>query len=319
MPNRKSLLNGQSVSVYAALLFSMLAMSISAPMNKLAMGAGMPPAVINFWRLGTASLCTLPIVLFTARGRQDMKLLFSSPRDMGLMAASGFFLAAHFYTWVVSLSITSTFGSVVLVSAHPVFTLLGDRIFFGQRYTKGALLGAGISLLGIVLVGGNSILRHEGTISGDLLALLGALMFSCYMLVGREMRSRYSINTYTTGVYGMSAVLLAAVIGISGLSFAPYKLTAFACVGVVIVVSTFLGHTIVNWSLGHLPPSTVSIMLLAGPLCSGVWSYLLLGDRPSVFLLCGGVVTVLGMGWYLAAQVRTARRKSRETALSSES
>jgi drug/metabolite transporter (DMT)-like permease len=303
----------EQVPVYVALLLSMLAMSVSAPLNKLAMAQGMPPAVINFWRLGTASLCTLPLVLFTVRGRQDVKLLANTPKDMLLMAASAVFLSMHFYTWVLSMTITSTFGSVVLVSAHPVFTLLGDRVFFGQRYTKASLAGAGISLLGIVLVGGNSLLRHEGKITGDLLALLGALMFSGYMLVGRELRSRYAINTYTTGVYGVSAIILALITVVSGLKFAPYPLPAFAFVGCIIVASTFLGHTVVNWTLGHLAPSTVSIVLLVGPIMTGIWSYLLLGDIPSVFLIMGGLVTVLGMAWYLVAQVQAARSRGKQS------
>lgn len=303
---------GDKVPVYAAVLISMLAMSISAPLNKLAMADGMPPAVINFWRLGTASLCTLPLVIFTAGGQRDLRQLFQTPKDLLLMAASGLFLSMHFYTWVLSLTMTSTFGSVVLVSAHPVFTLVGDRVFFGQRYSKAGLAGAGLSLLGIVLVGGNSILRHEGNISGDLLALTGALMFSGYMLVGRELRSRYAINTYTTGVYGVSAAILAALSLATGLRFAPYPLQAFGYVGCIVVASTFLGHSVVNWSLGHLPPSTVSIMLLVSPLFTGVWSYILIGDIPSLYLLCGGLVTVLGMAWYLAAQVQEARRRAAE-------
>lgn len=298
----------KDIPIYVALILSMAVMSISAPLNKLAMALGMPPAVINFWRLGTASLCTLPFVLFTTRGRADIRLLLSSRRDMLLMAVSGIFLAMHFYTWVLSLSITSLFGSVVLSSAHTAFTMAGDRVFFGQRYSKSGMLGAAVSLLGIVVVGLNSILRHEGNILGDLLSLLGAVMFSGYMLCGRELRARYAINTYTTGVYGMSAAVLAAVSVASGLRFAPYPPMAFAYVGCIVVASTFLGHTIVNWSLGHLPPSTVSILLLASPMMAGMWSFALLGDRPSGFLIAGGLITVLGMAWYIFAQVQAAKR-----------
>ena len=67
---------------------------------------------------------------------------------MLLLLASGVFLALHFYVWVQSLRFTSTFGSVVLVCAHPVFTLVGDRVFFGQRYTKESLVGVAISFAG---------------------------------------------------------------------------------------------------------------------------------------------------------------------------
>lgn len=302
----------ERMPVYAALVLSMLVMSISAPMNKMVMAQGMPPAVINFWRLGTASLCTLPLVLFTARGRRDIRLLAASPRDILLMAASGFFLAMHFYAWVLSLALTSLFGSVVLTSAHTVFTMAGDRVFFGQRYSKAGLGGAAVSLLGIVLVGGNSVLRHEGSLAGDGLALLGAVMLSGYMLVGRELRSRYAINTYTTGVYGVSAVILALISILSGLKFAPYPAQTFAYVGCIVLASTFLGHSVVNWSLGHLPPSTVSILLLMTPMMAGMWSFLLLGDTPSGFLMAGGAVTVLGTAWYMAAQVREAKKKAVE-------
>lgn len=303
-------LDTNKLPVYLALGFSIVMMAISAPMNKLAMAGGMPAAVVNFWRLATASLCTLPLVLFSRRGRQELKQLFATRRDMLLLLASGVFLALHFYVWVQSLRFTSTFGSVVLVCAHPVFTLVGDRVFFGQRYTKESLVGVAISFAGILLVGANSILRHEGNVVGDLMALLGALLFSAYMLVGRAMRARYSVNTYTTGVYGISAVLLAGFILVSGQPFAPYAPKVFLDVAVIIVCSTFFGHSIVNWSLGHIPTSTSSILLLGQPLFSGLWAFWLLGDRPSVFLLAGGLVTMAGMLWYMLEQTRRARQNA---------
>ena len=311
----KRFASGSKLPVYIILLLSVLSMSTSAPINKLAMAQGMAPAVINFWRLGVAALCTLPFVLFSQRGRQDLKLLFTTPKDMLLLLCSGVVLAVHFYVWVMSLGVTSVFGSIVLVSAHPVFTLLGDRIFFKQRFSRGALAGAAVSFLGIVLVGANSLLRHEGNIIGDLLALLGALLFAVYMLFGRALRARYSVNTYTTGVYGVSAIILAVISVASGLSFTNYPPLAFGFVACIIVASTFLGHTIVNWSLGHIPTSTASILLLISPISSGVWSYVFLGDVPSVYLLLGGLVTVLGLVWYMMSQNRALRRATESASL----
>ncbi len=301
--------------VYLALGFSILMMGVSAPMNKIIMAGGMPAAVINFWRLSTAALCTLPFVVFSARGRLELRQLVSSRKDMLLLAASGVFLALHFYVWVQSLKFTSTFGSMVLVCAHPVFTLIGDRFLFGVRYSRRSLMGVSVCFLGILLVGANSLLRQEGNITGDLLALLGALLFSGYMLVGREMRSRYTVNTYTTGVYGISAVLLAVFILLSGWSFAPYEPKLFFDVGVIVVCSTFFGHTIVNWSLGHIPTSTASIMMLVQPLITGTWAFFLLGDRPSIFLLMGGLVTMAGMLWYMLEQTRQSRRRAMESGI----
>jgi len=95
-------------------------------------------------------------------------------KQICLMLASGLCLALHFFCWISSLSIISTFASTVIVCTQPVFVMAGAYLFFREKPSPRALPGVALCVAGTVIIalaGG----MDSGTIWGSLLALLGAL------------------------------------------------------------------------------------------------------------------------------------------------
>ena len=56
-----------------------------------------------------------------------------------------------------------------------------------------------------------------------------------------------------------------------------------------------LGHTVLNWALGHLESSVVSVSLLGEPIGATVLAAVLLGELPTRFTVIGGVVVLAGI------------------------
>src|SRR5687768_10544529 len=89
------------------------AVSTSAP---LIAGADAPTLAIAFWR----NALSLPVLALWLAVRRDERAGWRdrSARDRRLSLLSGLFLAAHFATWIPSLSFTSVASSVALVATQ---------------------------------------------------------------------------------------------------------------------------------------------------------------------------------------------------------
>ena len=87
-----------------------LGVSTSAPLIK---AAAAPTLAIAFWRNAMASGVVLPYA--AARHRAELRDL--NGREWRLSVLAGAFLAAHFATWIPSLSFTSVASSVALGAA----------------------------------------------------------------------------------------------------------------------------------------------------------------------------------------------------------
>jgi len=71
-----------------------------------------------------------------------------------LLLASGFSLAVGFITFFAGLERIGSVRASILMNAEPVFTIIIAAILLGERLSLGQLAGAGLVVIGIVLITG---------------------------------------------------------------------------------------------------------------------------------------------------------------------
>jgi drug/metabolite transporter (DMT)-like permease len=135
---------------------------------------------------------------------------------------------------------------------------------------------------------------------GDLLALAGAMMAAGYIIIGRRLRVNITLLGYTFLVYGMAAVVLAAIMFGSGLSPFGYPSKVYVWFVLLALIPQLLGHSSFNWALRYLSAAYVSTMLLGEPIGSTVLAYFLLQETPGVLKIFGAIL-ILG-GIYVVAR-----------------
>ncbi len=128
-----------------ALLFAVCCISFAGPLIKVALLFAMPPVAVAFYRLFfSTALLSAPNA--KQKGFASFKNL--TDKDKCLLAVSGVCLALHFFCWISSLTIISTFASTVIVCTQPVFVMLGAFVFFRETPAVRALPGVGLCILG---------------------------------------------------------------------------------------------------------------------------------------------------------------------------
>ncbi len=246
-----------------------------------------PAIMIAAYRLGVASLILL--VFSRIRG-----VSFRIPRkDLLLSIAGGVFLGLHFIFWITSLKYTSVASSVVLVTTNPIFVGIFSYFILKERQHREIIIGTILCLIGsVVIAAGDSgihslILLDEKALVGDVLALVGAVMASAYLLTGSRVRERLDILTYITIVYTTSAIFLAGVSLLMGISFTGYRSSSYMYMILLAVIPQLVGHTSINWALKHLRAGMIAISILGEAIGATILAYLFFGETVSTPQIAG--------------------------------
>ena len=242
------------VRVYLVLLAGLLAVSLGAIFARLAQDAGIPSLTIAAGRLTISALLLTPFAL----GRYHGLLRGLGGRDVVLAASAGLFLAVHFATWISSLEYTSVLISVVFVSTGPLWVALLEVVFLRARLNRLTMLGLSVAFaggLGIALAGTGGADAPNPTL-GAALALIGAVAFACYLVIGRSLRRKLPLLPYIWLVYSAAAVFLVALVLITQTPVTGFPAEGYFWILLMALFPQLIGHTSFNFALRCLPPTS---------------------------------------------------------------
>jgi len=273
----------------AVLLVGVLAMAWASILIRW---AAAPPLVVGAGRMTAATLILAPLAW--PRAAAEWHRL--SRRDWLLLGAAGVALGLHFASWIASLGMTSVASSVVLVSATPLFVAIATPFVLHERVPPALVLSMILAVVGSSIIGLADAQTVAGALTGDLLALTGALMASVYMLVGRRLRRKLSLLAYIWPIYGLAALVLLVGCALAGQPLLGYSPRVYGLLVLLALGPQIVGHSSANWALRYLSPTFVTVAILGEPLGATVLALLLLGERPPSTLLVGGGILLLGIG-----------------------
>lgn len=250
-----------------------------------------PSLVIAFYRLAFATLILLvPTIVF--QGRDLIRL---SRKEVLTLILVGLALAFHFGFWISSLKFTSVANSVILVSTHPIPIAIISHRWLGERTERTAAVGIAVALFGMVLIGVSDAALTMQSLIGDILALVGMAALAAYILSGRRIRKEIPILPYAFVVYlAATAFLLLGCLAFATPLY-PYDRNEWILFLALAIIPMIFGHTLYNWALRYVAALLVSASILAEPILSSVLAYLLLTEVPSIFVILGGPLVLVGI------------------------
>jgi drug/metabolite transporter (DMT)-like permease len=250
-----------------------------------------PALAVAFNRIFLASVVVAP---FAAPSLARAWPALSARRRL-ILLASGISLGVHFATWIASLSYTSVAASVLLVNTAPLFTLFFSWWFLGERASRAVLIAMAIALTGAALIAAGDWDGGAASLTGDALALAGAVTLSLYHVIGRGLRDALPLSAYVLGVWGTAAATLAVLATTARVPVFGYPLRTFALFLALAVVPTVIGHGLVNRSLRHIPAPTVGLFLLGEPIAASLLAYAVFGEMPSRLTIAGGALVLAAL------------------------
>jgi drug/metabolite transporter (DMT)-like permease len=255
--------------------------------------AAAPALATASWRLAIATILLLPVWAWRARRRAH-----AAPprrRSAAALLAAGGFLALHFGLWIASLSRTTVASSVTLVALNPMFVAVFARVLLGERISRRTAAGMAVAIAGSLVIGGADFRPGSRALSGDLMALGGAVAGALYLVTGRALRNAFALVPYILAVYGTAALVLTGAAVAFQVPLWGYPLRTYVLFFLLAALPQMVGHTSFNYALRHLPASMVSIVILSEPVGASLLAWLILAEVPSAGMMAGGVLVLAGI------------------------
>jgi drug/metabolite transporter (DMT)-like permease len=282
------------------LVLGVVAVSFSAIFIRL---SDAPPMTVAMYRNAIAAAILVPVAL--ARHRPELRSL--TPRQWGLAALAGVFLAAHFATWIPSLDYTTVAASTVLVTTQPLWVAAIAYLAFRERLSRAAVIGILVALAGTAIVSGGDVSLSGRAVFGDMLALVGAGLAACYFVIGRGLRRQMSLLAYVSVCYTVCALVMIPVVAASGQPFLDLRWQDWGLLVLMALVPQILGHTVFNYLLGEVEATVIAIAVMGEPVGASLLALAFFGETPPWTAAAGGALILTGVYVAITAQARRDR------------
>jgi drug/metabolite transporter (DMT)-like permease len=216
---------------------------------------------------------------------------------------SGGLLAAHFATWIPSITMTSVASSTALVATQPAWVALIARAR-GQVVPRRAWLGMLVAFVGVLVITGVDLALSWRALVGDVLALAGAAFAAGYVTVGAQVRREVSTWSYTFVVYATTSVLMLGLCLVTAAPLTGYSPDTWGKLFALTAGAQLLGHTVFNAVLRTTAPIVMSLAILFEMPGAALIAWWWLGQVPPPGVVPGAVLLLVG----IAVVVSSGRR-----------
>jgi len=265
------------------------AISSAAIFIRMAEAPGITTAVFRT----TISALLMAIIAQVQLGSGWWKL---SRKELKVCSIAGVFLGLHFWAWMTSLEHTSVASSVLFVAMNPIFVGILSPFVTGDKLDRRLWLGIALAVVGSLIVGYDDLQNSSSaSVLGNALALLGALCGSGYLLAGRIARRTVRLQTYAAATNASASALLIPIAIAVQAPFLDLPTQTYLLFVVIAVIPQLIGHNSLVWSLKHLSPTMVSLVILAEPIGSGVLAYAVMDETPTQTKILGALVLMGGI------------------------
>lgn len=224
-----------------------------------------------FWRLIGAAAWAVA-ALYLRGGRLDRRVLRHS-------LAGGMVFTVNAITFFTAIKTTSVANAMVVGATAPIFLLWAASRVFKERISYRVILATPVAIAGMVLMLlGRSAGSGEGSLSGDVLAVVAMFAFAGYLIASRIARNHLSALEYQAG---WSTIAAALMLPISLLSFDPLVISDGWSWGVAatMAVTAGLAHLMVNYSHRFVPLRAISLLNMAAPGLAVLWAWFLFDEQ----------------------------------------
>ncbi|MDO5706085.1 MAG: EamA family transporter [Paracoccus sp. (in: a-proteobacteria)] len=235
--------------------------------------------------IGAAAMGIGGLLQAALAGRGIVRAVPDLRRNGWLLMLGGASVAIYPLAFYGSMRLAGvTIGTVVTIGSAPLLAALIERVLDGARLSPRWMAGAGLGLIGMVLLCAAEAAGHGAggqgrVLPGVALGLIGGLTYAVYSwaargLMLRGIRSRVAMGA----VFGIGGLMLMPVLIATGAPFLASWNNA-AVGAYMAVVPMFLGYLAFGAALARIPASTATTLSLAEPVIAALLAIAIVGER----------------------------------------
>ncbi len=283
--------NDDSLMQYAFPLITVLIWAINTAVTKASAGV-IFPAEIGFYRWALAGLLFTPFMLRPVwANRAAIKPVLGKIFILAVLGTAMYQSLAYF-----AASLTTATNMGIIQSLVPMMALGLSIACLGNRLTRGALLGAVLSFVGVVVVvsaGNPAGLIDHGVNRGDAMVLVAAASYAVYStLLKKWQLCLPPLQLLYVQILLALIVLLPPFIlsAKNGLNASNIPMVLYAA-----IPTSMLAPWLWMTSIMRLGPSRTTLFFNLMPIATALIAAATLGEQLALYHLFGGALTLCGV------------------------
>jgi drug/metabolite transporter (DMT)-like permease len=242
------------------------------------------PGILGAYRLIFTSLLLLPLFI---RDRRRVKQQFGLDRGALLRhllrhsLIPGVVVGFHFIFWNTGARMTIAANATLFVNMTPVAMPLVIFLLTGEKPGWKELGATAIAISGALLLSFGDLSISREHLLGDAYAFVSMIFLTVYLALSRRHRS-LPFWYYIWGVYligGLTALITDVILGAP--LWSSRGLIEFVPVAGLALVSTIIGHNLINRAMRRIPSQIVGVGQLSQFLWAGILAWLIYGELPT--------------------------------------
>ena len=259
--------------------------------------SSVPPTLLAAYRLLIAAVALTPLLAWD---------LLAKRRTLGWKQLRpallpGIVLGVHAVAWNAGADRTTVANATLIVTMVPIAMPFFLFALIREKLTGPELAGTAVSLAGVVALGAADFRISDEYFAGDAICFVSMLLYAFYLALARKNRGLPSIWMYVVPMYFVGGLICLAAAPFEPGQPATYNAKEIMMILGLALVSTAMGHSILNWCLRHMRGQVVSIINLFQFVYAGIMAVIIWGKKeapswafyPASALVVAGAIIVL--------------------------
>lgn len=254
------------------------------------------PLLLGIWRLFFAAIVLKSWAAFQKAEAFQVSI---TGRQWANIAMTGILFFVHLYSYAYAAHHTTIAHLMLIYSINPVFTAIGNMLFFKEKISFRLILAFLLSFSGIYYLVANNLTEQSASLNGDLTAILAAITFSGYALSSKHSRKSIPNSIFTSAFYGIASSCFLVTAFTLSVDPIPSEPRSWLGIALLTIFPTMLGHGIFTYSMNYIDIQILSLGKLIEPIFSATSAWLMFGE-PITFkhvisfgLISSGIIVVL--------------------------
>ena len=250
------------------------------------------PIMTAFYRI----FISLPFFLFFSSFNIIEKVKFPEfNNSYVIFLVSGIFFALDLICWHWSIKLTTVSKATFLSNLAPIVVIIFSLIFLKERFSKFFYLATLLSIVGMLMLLGESFKFNKSQFIGDLLGVLTAVWYGSYIVTISQLRKKYNSTSimFLSGL--VTAIILLIVSIVFEQSLIPQSLFTITIIFLLGFICQFMGQSFITYSLAYLSASLSSLCLLIQPIAATVLAYFFFQEKLTTIQFFGSALILIGI------------------------
>ena len=250
------------------------------------------PIMTAFYRI----FISLPFFLFFSSFNIIEKVKFPEfNNSYVIFLVSGIFFALDLICWHWSIKLTTVSKATFLSNLAPIVVIIFSLIFLKERFSKFFYLAALLSMVGMLMLLGESFKFNKSQFIGDLLGVLTAVWYGSYIVTISQLRKKYNSTSIMFLSGTVTAIILFIVSILFEQSLIPQSLFTITIIFLLGFICQFMGQSFITYSLAYLSASLSSLCLLIQPIAATVLAYFFFEEKLTTIQFFGSALILIGI------------------------